>query len=426
MPVERTQSLSPWLIVLTLSFLFPYESAVVIGGLRLFPYRIVLMAWLVMLPFLSAPRDGWRLTTLDVLVWGHIAWVCLAFLVVEGFERAFEAGGIYIVEAGGAYTLARRMLGSEHSVRRWLKLMIGVLIILFLVALPETLLHSHFLRQSVGQLTGSGFSTIPQVRLGLMRAGGPFPHPIHYGVFCAAFIGLLCYSAPSNRPIKRGLLGLLAAIAAAPSISSGPFTSAIVQFFIIIWDRVTGWVRNPWLILCVLLGVAYCVLLLASNRPPMHVILSYLTLDPGTAYQRLYIFDAGIENVRKHPIFGLGFRDWERFEWMNQASVDNFWLLVAMRHGIPAFVMLVAAVIVAVTLAARCQWQASEPIARYAKGAAVSLVGMAVAAATVHLWEQVFILLFLLLGMIAALGTHVRNSPATKMSGYTRREVDRA
>ena len=38
--------------------------------------------------------------------------------------------------------------------------------------------------------------------------------------------------------------------------------------------------------------------------------------------------------------------EWRRTGWTWTASVDNFWLVTAMRHGIPAFLFLVAAIVI--------------------------------------------------------------------------------
>jgi len=48
--------------------------------------------------------------------------------------------------------------------------------------------------------------------------------------------------------------------------------------------------------------------------------------------------------VRAHPVFGIGYGDWARPNWI-PASVDNFWLLTAMRHGVPGLGFLAAAFI---------------------------------------------------------------------------------
>ena len=40
-----------------------------------------------------------------------------------------------------------------------------------------------------------------------------------------------------------------------------------------------------------------------------------------------------------HPLFGIGLHDWTRPEWMN-SSIDSFWLLMTLQHGILASALL--------------------------------------------------------------------------------------
>ena len=74
------------------------------------------------------------------------------------------------------------------------------------------------------------------------------------------------------------------------------------------------------------------------------MLITYLTFNSGTAYWRLHIWNFGSAEVWRNPLFGIGLNDWARPSWMWTASVDNFWLLTAMRYGIPAFLLLVAGI----------------------------------------------------------------------------------
>ena len=45
--------------------------------------------------------------------------------------------------------------------------------------------------------------TLAQPRWGLERAQTVFPHPIHFGVFCASVLGLAFYSLEAGRNLLR-------------------------------------------------------------------------------------------------------------------------------------------------------------------------------------------------------------------------------
>ncbi len=98
----------------------------------------------------------------------------------------------------------------------------------------------------------------------------------------------------------------------------------------------------------------------------------------------------------RHPFLGIGLGDWTRPVWMSD-SMDNFWLLIAMRYGLPAWAMLVGLVLGLVVVAARRQGL-PETWRRARHAWAFTLFGIAVAAATVHLWNALFVLFLFLIG----------------------------
>ena len=72
-------------------------------------------------------------------------------------------------------------------------------------------------------------------------------------------------------------------------------------------------------------------------------MLEHLTFNKDSADGRLIVFDYGMMEVMKHPVFGIGLNDWTR-PWYRagKSSFDNFWLLEAMRYGFRPSRFLVA------------------------------------------------------------------------------------
>src|SRR3954466_10503300 len=54
------------------------------------------------------------------------------------------------------------------------------------------------------------------------------------------------------------------------------------------------------------------------------------------------IWEYGSASVLNNPLFGVGFGDWARASWMT-SSADMFWLVNAMRHGLPAGLLIMSA-----------------------------------------------------------------------------------
>ena len=77
--------------------------------------------------------------------------------------------------------------------------------------------------------------------------------------------------------------------------------------------------------------------------------------------------------------------------------MDNFWLVTAVRYGLPAFFLLVGLLLGLIWAAGQRKGLPDEwRRARHAW--AFTLFGITVAAATVHLWNALFVLFLFLIG----------------------------
>jgi hypothetical protein len=123
------------------------------------------------------------------------------------------------------------------------------------------------------------------------------------------------------------------------SASGGPYVVLMMQGFVAAWERVLGKVQGRWAALFTLFGLTYVGIDLFSTKTPFHVFVNYFTFSKQSAYNRILIFEYGTAEVARHPVFGIGLGDWERPVWMSD-SMDNFWLVTAVRYGVPAFLLL--------------------------------------------------------------------------------------
>jgi O-antigen ligase len=122
--------------------------------------------------------------------------------------------------------------------------------------------------------------------------------------------------------------------------------------------------------------------------------MSYATFSPHTAYWRSIIFEWGMKSVWDNPIFGKGLNDWVRPWFMRSASVDNFWLLTAMRYGIPGFVLLAAGYVIGLARVMRPDFS-TDPMLRQLRLAWVFIfLGMTFTLATVSIWTEVYSFVF--------------------------------
>lgn len=151
-----------------------------------------------------------------------------------------------------------------------------------------------------------------------------------------------------------------------------------------------------WKLFAGLSLAAYVFLQLFTSRGAVVFLINKMTFSPQTGYMRLHIWTHGKAAVLDNPIFGIGLNDWPRPSWLT-ASVDNFWLLTAMRHGLPGVGFLLGAFILHIVLILRVQKldQARQTI-RVAY--LVTLLGLMFTLCTVHIWNELVIFVMFYIG----------------------------
>jgi len=380
-----------------IALIMPLEFSVSLGGLRLSPYRVLLLVVTVPLLLRLLQNSRQPPHAVDYLVMAHAAWVVLALTVYGGIGTGLESGGIYVVESLGAYLLGRLTVNSADEHRALLGFMVTVLGVMFLLTLPESLTGTHFIREAARAVAGGPGLPYIEPRLGLDRAFGSFDHPILYGVFAASTFAATYYvlSSEQLRPRAMVMLGMVAC-SAFLSLSAGPFVGLACQAVVIGWDRITKGISLRWTAIVAIFSLMWFAVSLGSNRSPVKVFITYLTFSPQSAYNRILIWDYGSAEVGRHPLFGIGFGDWIRPVWMSD-SMDNFWLVTAVRYGLPALFFLAAAIITLALRQARANANKVE-VNRHRMAWLAIIIGLAVSGITVHLWNAVFAYFFFLIG----------------------------
>ena len=125
-----------------------------------------------------------------------------------------------------------------------------------------------------------------------------------------------------------------------------------------------------------------------------------MTLDPWTGFYRLQIWEHGLANVWANPWAGIGLDDWERPWWMISDTVDAFWLVTAMRQGIPSFLLLAIAIILLGHHVIKRRMRHTDGQAqRIAMGWMMSLIALSLIGATVHYWNVLHAYFFFFIGL---------------------------
>ena len=198
---------------------------------------------------------------------------------------------------------------------------------------------------------------------------------------------------------KRFLATLVIFACVFLSLSSGALLPVMLQLFMIIWAFMFRKSARRWWYLIGWLAFCYVTIDILSNRTPYRVFMTYATFSPGTAYWRAAINQYGMENVWAHPILGIGFQNWKRPSWMQANSVDNYWLLMAMRHGIPGFLLVAAGYAMAMWQVIRANLGTGDDVLLRLRLAWVfTFFSFAFTLNTVHVWAEIYSLVFFHIG----------------------------
>lgn len=366
------------LIILFFTWLFQVQP--ILAGQRLDPYRLVLIV--MFFPFLrglATRRAGW-LTGSDLLMMAFCGWVVLTFVYHHG-TGMFALGSILAIEFFGGYAAGRLLIRNATDFKRYVRYSLIALLILSPLVLFELVTGRMLFGEVVGRFLPVN-EKYDAMRFGLHRVQAVFPHSILFGLFCSIQAANVIYIYRGKLARLAPRLGLVGGMTMA-ALSSAPILSLIIQVSIHLWGVVT---RNNWMSLIGLVLAVIMFLEVASTRGPVIILIETLTLDPSTGWWRYYIWVFGIENVLNSPIFGLGMNDWVRPYWMFASSVDNFWLLTAMRHGLPGVMMLILMLAVHVWHIVRAKGLSEENRA-IRSGYLIGMVGLCFTLTTVHVWD---------------------------------------
>jgi len=371
-----------------------------LGAFRLSPYRLFLLLFFIPLfvSWISGAMGKIRLP--DVLILGSVLWSGMSLMIHHGVVDGGETAGLLIIESFGAYLLARKYIRNAQSFRAMVRFLFFLILVFIPFAIGEAITRQPIFLDLTKAVFG-GAAVLPPVdagvRFGLRRVQMGFDHPILFGAFCAMAIGLayyvLGYKKSGFGKLVRGGLMVFATIW---SVSSGALAAVAVQLIFIAWEKFTRKIHKRWRLFSMLSVAAYIVIDVLSNRSPFHVIVTYLTFGSASSYNRILIWRFGSAEVWRNPIIGIGQNDWIRPSFMS-ASLDNFWLYIAMVYGIPAFLFFAGAIYVIIRRLAYLEIDDAEIRAMRA-GLLVSLGGMIVAGATVHYWNASYSAFMFLVG----------------------------
>ncbi len=364
-----------------------------------------------MLPIIVATlqRYGsrWRPTPMDLLMATFAVWVAYSDYHGRGYADAQSLMLAMLTSVMAPYMVARLVIPYERlhvaTARRFVILVFTVA----LLGLWEWKFGwNPFLVFARPFFPGQGDGWVTTFRYGMARVAGPYSHAILAGVIMVIAFRLqrwLEWGGHWEPRFKRISL---------------PWKKArVITVWLFLATLMTG-VRGPWIggvvaaaIVAVgrardrrkALRIASAVLLVAGVAGGV-AMNDYLDIKPGTvmtmsqesAMYRKVLFEKYFAVALDHAWFGWGLTTWPKVPGME--SIDNYYLLLSLMHGVPASLMLMTMMIGG---AVQCIRRGlSEPVGSLSPAFTFAGIFIAVfiSLATVYMGEQVQPVFFFVLG----------------------------
>ena len=347
------QQIPNWSRVAILSMLscllIPRGVELQLGTIMIDIPRILLTLFSLMaMSQLLSGRVILRLTFADLFMSVHVGIIAFSAVYHEGFGEGLESAIAVLVDMGMAYFVARVVVHNLACYRYYVRIVLIIAAISAVFGLIEMFTGFSPLKATYHTFFSKveGIYLLTEKRHGLYRAAAAFRVSLLFGLYCAIAFTVAVYVKHNELNMGKWVRRIcltFCVLGVFASLSSGPWLALMLCLFCLVYDRITGNIRNKWKILLLTCGLGLLFLTIASNRGPVKLIINYLTLDPGNGYIRLAMWECVWTLMRDYWPLGWGwFGDWPRsVDWYIWLSADSFYAVYLIRSGIFAVLSIV-------------------------------------------------------------------------------------
>jgi hypothetical protein len=405
--LRRTPLQALLAVYLPLLLLVPESFRATLQGIPKMNFNQAALVPIVLIAFARYGRN-WRPSVTDGAVLLLAAIIAVSEFLAAGYKEAQNLMFATLASMAGPYMAARLLLDARDKdvalARRFALLVFAVVI----VGIYEFRFGVNPFLNYLGMLfPGQGLGWVTTFRHGFARVAGPYSHAILAGIMVVIAYRLARWVQRGNHweprfaglpglPLsKAALILLVLAAGALMTIARGPLLGAALGAVVIM---VGSSPRRRQLLPAVAVG--FVVLVPVGYM----ALMSYLDVQPGmamtmsqeSAMYRKVMIERYIDIAIEHTALGWGRNTWPKLPGM--ASIDNYFLLLSLMHGLIATGLLLFLFL----------WQGVRLFRRGmaephdSNSLALTFAGILLAVfvtlGTVYLGEQVMPALFLILG----------------------------
>jgi len=304
----------------------------------------------VFLAFVVRRRSQWRFSAADAIVFSFAAVVGLSEYINTNYKEAQNLMFTMVTSVAMPYVVAKGLVEPSGLRVAFARRIVAVLFVVSLVSVYEFKMGMTPFMQVLGPFFPGQGGWVTTFRWGFARIAGPYGHAILAGIVLVVGYRLQRWLEWAGHweprvglapwiPLSKARLMTLGVLGGVlMTLCRGPWIGAVLAAGITAIGRFRNRRRA---------GGAVLAALVALGTPAAVALWSWasvgreaaLTVSQETAAYRKELIDNYLEIAFDHSLWGWGKLTWPRLESM--PSIDNYYLLLALQHGIVAVCLLI-------------------------------------------------------------------------------------
>jgi hypothetical protein len=396
---EQPRTVAMWLLLIGI-LVIPAGFAVHLSGdgLKFTPGRAIIT--LLLVPALAVlARPTRRLIAADFFIVLTALWMVGSRIPDDGLNPSAVASAL---EMFGGYFVGRAFFYGPLALAAFLRIFKVVISIVIALAVLDPLFGENVVQTIVATLIDTPGGVPNQDRFGIIRAASTIEMAELYGTVCCVAGSVFLFLET-----QRGAKVRWAAFAffgCALSLSSGPLLAFALVVCFYFYDQFLQNYTGRWRAVATVLAL-FLLAVFASSERPISWLVGHMTLDPSTAYFRLYVFDYVMEQIRLKQFVGYGFGPIGDDEFLSTTTVDCVWLVNAARYGIPMIALFFCANMMSfISFGSKGRRdRVNEFMNKAGTGFTQIIVTFMLVGITVHFWNATWMLWTVCLGIRGAI-----------------------
>lgn len=356
---------------------------------------------------LALLRHGqrWRVSWMDGLIFAFALCVAYSDYAGRGYADAQNLMFAMLFSVVAPYLVGRLVISAERLDVAVARRVVILVFAAALIGLIEFRFGFNPFHAVIGRLfPGQGDGWVTTFRHGVARVAGPYSHAILAGIMLTMAYRLQRWLQMSGHwesrfthlPLpKARVITVVLLVGLVMTVARGPWLGALAAAAV----GVVGAARNRRRALYITAALLGLAALLGGMGLSNYLDIqsgAVMTMSQESALYRKVLFEKYLDIALDHAWFGWGLTTWPKVRGME--SIDNYYLLLSLMHGVPAMLMLV--VMMLGSAAACVRRGLREPVGSVSPAFAFAGIFLAVfvSLGTVYLGEQVLPMLFFVLG----------------------------